>query len=79
MSIQFNKEEEKVCEEIIKEWYEKEGQNLSHLRVTFEMRKVIKRHSMTEDARLVKTRLHKYKKLMKDKKLLQLIRERNNL
>ena len=73
MSIQFNKEEEKVCKEIIEEWYQKEGQNLSHLRVTFEMsaKQCFKRHSMTETARLVRTRLKKYKKLMTDKKLLQ--------
>ena len=81
MSIQFNKMEEEKCKEIIKEWYQKEGQNLSHLRVTFEMRakQGFKRHSMTETARLVRTRLEKYKKLMADKKLLQQMRERNSL
>ena len=72
MSIQFNKAEEKCCKEIIEEWYRVENQELSHLRVTFEMRakRNFKRHSIIETARLVKTRLKKYKRFQREGKLV---------
>lgn len=61
MSIQFNKTEKKIVQKIIEEWYGKEGESLSYLRVTFEVCKFCKRHTMTETARLVKTILKHYK------------------
>jgi len=71
MSIQFNNKEEIACIEIIKEWYKKEGHELSSLRVTFELRATYghKRFSVIETNRLVNTRLKRYKKIMKEREL----------
>ena len=81
MSIQFNKAEEKCCKELIEEWYEKEGQNLSCLRVTFEFRSChnFKRHSTVETARLIRARLKKYKRFQRERNSLKILRDRNNL
>jgi len=63
MSMQLTKEEKKIYSEVIHEWLEKDI-NVSHLRIVWVLRteRGLKRHTMSEMARLVRPRLKQQKK-----------------